>query len=286
MKIAICFFMFLVFFVPLIGVSAGQGGDSERGVVTLTALQVRSAVDIEAAIQQATAQGTRPGTVLLDGKKGVFVLSGPDRSVNIFVSNLILRGINNPVIQGCADGLFFDDFPLVHIRVENITFVCDANGIVASGAFKDVTVRNNLFRAASYGIGLGGASSGWLITGNVIQSGADAVRIHGAERVVITNNHLMGTIGVALFGCTTFQVRRNTITASHQGVLLAQESWDNMVQLNTITGVSAAGIALEPGAVRNRLLANSALCAGREICPTVDATEQTARANTLRDNRP
>ena len=95
-----------------------------------------SAVDIEAAIIQATAEGTRQGMVTLDGKKGAFVFTGEDRSVNIFVSNLTLRGVNQPVIQNCDDGLFFDNFPLENVQVEGITFLCSGDGVEASGSFQ------------------------------------------------------------------------------------------------------------------------------------------------------
>ena len=286
MKLTTCLLILVLLFVPFQAVSAGQG--TERSVVTITAKQVDSADDIEAAIKQATAEGTRPGTVILDGKEGPFVLTGDDRSLNIFVSNLILRGVNQPVIKGCDDGLFFDDlhFPLKHILIEGIAFLCSGDGMEASRTFQDVTLRNNLFQGGNNGIGAGGHSSGWLISGNVIQGGMDAINIRGAERVVISNNHLSGNIGVALLECSTFQVRRNAIQARYQGVLLGQEAWANLVQGNTIMGVSAAGIALEPGVTHNRVLANSVLCAPGNSCLTVDATAAVMKANTIAGNRP
>ncbi len=305
MKIAVCFLIFVALFIPLIGASAGvnsgshndnipdtgqpEPGDTPRAgrqsssAVTLTASQVSSAVDIEAAIIQATAEGTRQGMVTLDGKKGAFVFTGEDRSVNIFVSNLTLRGVNQPVIQNCDDGLFFDNFPLENVQVEGITFLCSGDGVEASGSFQDVTLRNNLFQAANNGIGLGGGSSEWQITGNTIQAGWNAITIHGAKNIMINDNHLAGSIGVALMGCSGSQVRRNAIGGSYQGVLLGQESWQNLVQSNTIIGVSAAGVALEPGSVRNRVLSNSVLCAAGSDCLTVDAQ---GKGNVIEKNRP
>lgn len=47
-----------------------------------------------------------------------------------------------------------------------------------------------------------------------------------------------------------------------------------MVQGNTILGVSAAGIALEPGAAGNRVVANRVLCAPVSHCLTVVATPE------------
>jgi hypothetical protein len=57
----------------------------EQNVETLTANQVVGANDIEAAIQRATLEGTRPGTVILDGRNGPFVYTVDDRSINIFL---------------------------------------------------------------------------------------------------------------------------------------------------------------------------------------------------------
>ena len=45
---------------------------SFQNALTLTADQVDSASDIEAAIKSATAEGKRPGTVILDGRDGAF----------------------------------------------------------------------------------------------------------------------------------------------------------------------------------------------------------------------
>ena len=117
MKRVIFFLIIVLPFIPLGSVFADSQTPS---TITLTAGQVSSAVDIEAAIIGATARGTRPGTVILDGQNGPFVLTGDDRSMNIFVSNLTLRGVNQAVIKNCDDGLFFDSFPLKHILVEGV----------------------------------------------------------------------------------------------------------------------------------------------------------------------
>lgn len=283
MNLITCFLILGLLFGP---VQPAAAENLEKNVITLTARQVDSADDIEAAIIKVTAEGKRPGTVILDGQKGVFVFSGDDRSLNLFVSNLVLRGKNQAVIEACDDGLFFDDFPLKHILVEGIVFLCNGNGVVASGAFQDVTLRDNVFRARNNGISTGGASSGWQITDNLIQGGGDGIHMAGAEKVVISNNHLSGNIGISLLQCSQSQVRRNSIQAAYQGVLLGQESWKNMVQANTILGVSAAGIALEPGVTNNRVLANRVLCTSGSNCQTVDASPDVAEMNTIAGNRP
>lgn len=283
MKLATFSLILVLLFVPFQSTSCAS---ITKNVITLTAGQVDSADDIEAAIIRVTAKDTRPGTIILDGRNGAFVFSGADRSLNIFVSNLVLRGVNQAVIENCDDGLFFDDFPLAHILIEEIAFLCTGDGLEAAGAFRDVTLRNNMFRAGNNGIGAVGPSSGWLITGNLIQADWDGIRMTGAEKVVITSNHLSGKIGIGLLQCSQFRVRRNAIQATYQGVLLGQESRKNMVQANTFLGVSAAGIALEPGVTGNWILANRVLCASGMSCLTVDALPEVAEMNTIAGNHP
>ena len=283
MKLLSFSLIFVLLFFPLQSASAAN---TTKNVITLNAGQVDSADDIEAAIIRATAQGARPGTVILDGRSGPFVFSGLDRSLNIFVSNLVLRGVNQAVIKNCDDGLYFDDFPLAHILVEGIAFFCNGNGVVATGAFQDVTLRNNIFQAVNSGISTGGLSSEWLITGNLIQAGTDGIHMAGAEKVVVSNNHLSGFIGISLLQSSQFQVRGNAIQAAYQGVLIGQESWKNRVQANTVLGVSASGIALEPGVTGNWVLANRVVCAPGASCLTIDALPEVAEVNKIAGNQP
>ena len=281
MKRIIFFLIIVLPFIPLQSVFADSQTPS---TITLTAGQVSSAVDIEAAIISATARGTRPGTVILDGQKGPFVLTADDRSVNIFVSNLTLRGVNQAVIKNCDDGLFFDSFPLKHILVEGIMFLCTGDGVEATGVLRDVTLQNNVFQAANNGIGAGGYSSGWVIAGNLILAGGDGIRMTGAERAVISSNHVSANTGIVLLQCSQSQVHHNAVQATYQGVLLGQESWNNLAQANTILGVSAAGIALEPGVAGNTVAANKVQCALGVNCQTVDASAEIAKRNTIGGN--
>jgi parallel beta-helix repeat protein len=258
----------------------------KQNAVTLTASQVTSAVDIEAAIRNVTAEGTRRGTVILDGREGAFLLSGADRSINIFVSNLVLRGVNGAVIQGCDDGLFFDDFPLTHITIREITFLCNGDGVNASGVFQDVALQHNLFQAGKNGIVVTGASSKWTITGNLILAGLDAVRLTAVEQFEITDNHISGNIAISLLMGTKNAVHDNAIQANYQGIQLGMETGHNTVKGNTILGVSAAGIALEPGVAGNRVSGNLVLCAFETSCLTVDAGSEATEMNTIAGNRP
>jgi hypothetical protein len=254
---------------------------SEQNVETLTANQVIGANDIEAAIKRATADGTRPGTVILDGRNGAFVYTVDDRSINIFVSNLTLLGVNQAVIKNCADGLYFDDFPLKHIKVEGIEFICDGSGVVANGAFEDVTLRDNIFRAGNSGIDIGGASSHWLITENVIEAVHTALVVTGAQKIEITNNQISGNTGIILRQCSESTVQKNVIKAADQGILLSQESWKNLVQMNTIQGVSHSGITLEAGVTGNQILDNTISCAPGTSRVKIEAAPEVVKMNTI-----
>jgi Right handed beta helix region len=265
--------------VPLHPESADSG--LESNTITLTADQLDSADDIEAATKRATTEGTRPGTVILDGRNGAFVFTGADRSLNIFVSNLTLRGVNQAVIKNCGDGLFFDNLPLKNILVEGIEFVCEGSGVAVNGAFENVALYNNIFRAKRIGIGMGGASRDWLIAENVIEADQGGIEITGAEKIVITDNHIFGNTGIILRQCSRFQVQKNDIQAAFQGVRLVQESSQNWVQMNTIVGVSHSGIALESGVTGNQILANRVSCAPGKNCSAVDATPEVAEMNTI-----
>ncbi len=103
-------------------------------------------------INTATANGVRPGMVILDRLKRPSILTTDDRSINIFVSDLALHDVDNAVISACDYGLFFDDFPLKNILVEGITFQYPGDGIDAPVSFQNVTIRNNKFRVKLTGI--------------------------------------------------------------------------------------------------------------------------------------
>ena len=283
MKLAIGTLILVLSIFPFQKASAAT---LEDDTVTITAGVVDSADDIEAAIIKATNSGSRPGTVILDGQNGNFIFTGDDRSLNIFVSSLILRGINQAAIVNCDDGLFFDDFPLENILIEGITFLCTGDGVEATGTFEDVTLSDNIFIARNNGIGMAGNSSGWLINENLIQADGDGIWISGADNVVINKNIISANNGIGLMSCSQMKVRRNTIQAVDQGVLLRQESWKNIVQANAILGVSEAGISLEPGVVANRIITNRVTCAPEMPCLTVEALPEVAGSNKIVGNKP
>jgi parallel beta-helix repeat protein len=284
MKPVICSLFLVLLLTSLLTTPAAA--TAPPNIITLTADQVAGANDIEAAIISATAEGTRPGTVILDGRNGPFIYTGDDRSLNLFVSGLTLRGVNGATIQNCDDGLFFDDFPLKYILVEGIAFYCGGDGVAAGGAFRNITLRNNTFQTGGFGISLGGSSHNWLIANNTISAGADGIRISDAKGIVILSNKVSGYLGIVVMRSSDFQVRYNTIQAVWQGVLLGQESWMNTVKLNTIRGVIQSGVSLEPDVTANKILYNKVSCAPDSDCLTVDVPPEVADLNIVYGNVP
>ena len=99
----------LLLFIPT-GFGSATG-KLPTGVIVLTADQVHTAGDIEYAFHQATGWGTHPGMVVLDGSRGIFQYDsayGQDFDINIFYSDLRLRGENNAVSYRPEDSLVLD----------------------------------------------------------------------------------------------------------------------------------------------------------------------------------
>jgi hypothetical protein len=270
--------------VPLKSISAGW--TSFQNAITLTADQVHSALDIEAAIKTATTNGSRPGTIILDGQKGPFIFTRNDRTVNIFVSNLTILGQNQASIQDCEDGLFLDDFPLENILVEGIEFICSGHGVWTRNESKMVVLRNNIFRTGSTAIDTYLRPSDWLITYNLIETNSVGIVMTGTERFVITHNHINANIGITIHQGSDIKVQKNILHASDQGIQLIKLSLRNLVQMNSIWDVSQSGIFLEPGVRDNQILDNTVVCAPNISCLTVDATPELAEMNTIDGNRP
>jgi nitrous oxidase accessory protein NosD len=252
--------------------------------VTLTADQVKSAVDIEGAISRVTADGTRPGTVILDGQKGAFVYTEDDWAINLWRSNLNLLGVNGAKFENCDGGLSFDDVKLENILVEGIEFNCTGNAISSNGAHKNVTLRDNIIRSVQTAISLAGLPDGWSITQNKIESEGDGIEINGGRKVLISNNQIVGISGIILRNCDSFQIFENEITASDQGILVGLISTKNLIEKNTIQNVSRVGITLEPGAKNNQILNNVLTCTRPVRCIIVDAQGEAAEANTISGN--
>lgn len=239
--------------------------------VELTRDDVTSATDIEAAIQVATAGGTEPGTVILNGGAGPFEYTHDDRSINIAVSDLTLRGINSAKIANCADGLFFDEIPVSDILINGIIFDCLGNGIawVGPGPRERVTVRNNLIQGGANGIVIAD-SLDWKIASNIItSSSAAAVELIGGAATKLSDNRLIGLAGVrlafdpavpGLSPPAEHRIVENRIEAFQNGIRLDDAAVDNLVADNSICLHTAPGpaIFLGPDTSDNKVRENTA----------------------------
>ena len=155
--------------------------EAKAATVTLTAAHVSSAIDIEAAIHKVTLEGKRPATILLDGRDGPFRYTGLDQSINIFFSNLTIRGINDAYFSN-SEGFYLDDVAADNLIIENLTMKCNVDCIGGVGSHNQVTVRNNLFMAGTTGIGVRDGSR-WVISRNTILAGAYGIHlIHTPKR--------------------------------------------------------------------------------------------------------
>jgi nitrous oxidase accessory protein NosD len=264
---------------------ARAGGDSPSTVV-LTADMVHSAIDIESAFHQATAWGTRPGVVVLDGRLGAFEYDPeePDKDINIFYSNLTLRGKNGAVLHG--GGINLDGMPLANITIEGLEMHCPADCITSpDGVHRDVSVLRNRLYAENFGIGVGG-TDGWTIRENTIYAGWSAVHLYHTAEITIMKNGLLGDIAVMLIGASSSQVTNNVIAGKWQGVVLGESAQANQVIANAITGVQASGIALDQSVKGNHVHGNHVFCAPGSACLTVEADAATWQENKISGNQP
>ncbi len=282
MKTLSILFSLSLFFMTFNPVSAQP--EPKSAVLTLTAKQVTSAIDIETAIHQVTLEGQRPGVIILDGREGPFKYAGPDRSINIFFSNLTLRGANNAFFPD-TDGVYIDHVPADHLVIENLVMKCSGDCIGMVGTHNHVIVRNNVLTSGAMGIGVNGGSS-WSITNNTIQAKVFAIFLIGTQNATVMNNHLSGYLGIVLDGARLSNVRENAISSGWQGVLLKSEASRNLVANNSILGIQQGGVSLEPGVQGNTIRSNTVLCAYDAPCVTVDAGPAEVEANTVKENRP
>jgi hypothetical protein len=220
---------------------ASSAGGAASNTVVLTADRVQSAPDIEAAILLATDGGTQPGTVILDGLGGPFVYApdAEDVDINIFVSNLTLRGAHRAVLQG--GGITLDGMPLSNITIEMLEIQCPADCITSpDGLHQNVKVRNNRIEAPNFGIAVGPGAVDWLIEKNRITS---------------------GNIAVQLVSTTGIKVVNNQLSAGVWGVMLESACQKNQIIANSIVDVQVGGIALGPETLENKVHANRVTCA-------------------------
>lgn len=279
--------LLLALLLTITGTGASPMDADSPHTVLLTAQDVRTASDIEAAFHEATGWGAHPGVVVLDGSQGPFVYEiadGNDYAINIFYSNLTLRGINGAEIAG-GEGIVFDNLLLNRVEIRDLTLRCDTDCIISWGANTGVRIHHNRIYAGGLGIQIA-QTSGWSVQDNLVQAGGVALDLIDASEIVARRNRLSGFIPVMLSNSSYVQVTGNTLQGQWQGVLLRSPGDHNLVSANAITGVEAAGIILEPGVYANRILANRVTCAEGSACQTVIADPETWEANIIKGNLP
>lgn len=281
------FYLMLAFLVLVAPSIPSPMAANAPGTIVLMAEDVTSAVDIEAAIQQATQWGARPGKVILDGSQGPFVYTeedGADRTINLFYSHLILRGKNKAILSN-SDGIFFDEVHAEHILIADFSMNCLADCIVSWGDHKDVRIQNMQLLAGGIGIQVA-QTEGWLIRNNKITAGSTAVEVLDANLIKINQNRLAGNIPIKFQNAKKCQAAQNNLKGSWQGVLLTSPSSENIVIRNRIKGVESSGVALEPGTYKNTIIRNVVICATGADCLTVDADKPTLADNHVVGNQP
>lgn len=256
-------------------------------VVVLSADQVHTAIDIENALKAATADGTRPGQVVLDGSRGIFQYDsayGNDFDINIFYSDVVLRGDNRAVIQG--GGINLDGMTLENITIQNLGMVCPADCISSpSGIHLGVNIIENWLIANNIGIQVMKTDE-WVIQQNTIQAGSMGIQLVETSGITVKNNRIAGEFPILLQEADHSVIQGNTLLGSWQGVRLLTPSNNNQVISNMILGVQAAGISLEPGTYENHIHSNLVKCARGYACLTVDAPGSAAEENYIWGNRP
>lgn len=242
--------------IGLLGAIPGSAGE-----VVLTARDVTSATDIEAAINEATASGTQPGTVVLDGGFGEFVYLDDDRAVNIGLSDLVLRGINHARLVNCDAGVFFNENAVSNILIDGITFDCPGgDGIhsIGAGPRENVVVRNSVVKGRLFGLSVGGAID-WHVIDSIIIGLAAGVAFDSSDGVDLANNVIIGGDGIRLDGTTAYDVSGNRIeTIVGTGVRLENVADDNRIVRNQICvrRGSGPGIVLGPETSDNTVRGN------------------------------
>jgi hypothetical protein len=249
--------------------------------LTLTALAVSSAADIENAARDVTAGGTRPGILYLDGADGPFVYEGDDRTINIFYTNLKFIGKNQASFPNADDGFFFDDVYINNIHIENLFMVCKGSAVTGAGRPQNVEVRSSTFQTGGPALIIQ-QGQGVQILGNTISADQLGVQILGGSAIFTSYNQISAPEGIRLEGVQQSAAAYNTIDAG-QGITLLGEASTNQIFQNVMFNVQRAGIALQPGTKENHVRDNRVACAREADCQTVD---DPAEGNDVRSNLP
>lgn len=257
--------------------------------VVLDASQVTSARDIEVAIDTATAYGTRPGIVTLDGSKGKFEYTSDDRSINIYYSNITIRSFNWATIGNCDDGVFFDDTTTNNIVIEGIELVClNGHSVYAPflGQHHNVILRNNYLES-----GLAPAinilqGDYWTITGNQILSLGTGIYLNETGGTIIHKNMIRANVGIELYNSGyANEVTNNKITGFWRGVVLSGKTLGNTISNNKFDQIQEAGIVFTDIVAGNRVTGNRIACWPGIPCTAVIAEPINYEQNKINGNK-
>jgi hypothetical protein len=244
-----------------------------KSEVILNASQVTSALDIEHAIDAATSYGTRPGIVTLDSSKGKFEYTGPDRSINLYFSNITLRSLNHATIGNCDDGVFFDDLTANNIIIEGIAFVCYTGHAVYAPFLTQhhyVILRNNYFESGSAPAINILHGDNWTITYNQVLSLGTGIYLNETGGTLIRSNTIRANIGVVLYrsGYDSI-VSNNNITAWYQGIVLSGKTLRNKITANKMYRIQNSGIVFTDIVAGNQITDNQITCWPGVSCTAV-----------------
>lgn len=214
-------------------------GMGNPNTVVITASQVAGANDIEYAIEVATQNGTRPGTVILDARDGDFVYTGADRSINIYSPGVTLRSENGARIANCADGVFFDNFTTSQVTIEGIEFECSGVGIIAPwGTHENLTVRDNTI-ISPVGISLHQIQGAKMIGNNIIAEWRGISLDPGTNDNKIISNVISGVQESGIFldeGVINNKVHGNKVTCAPGHSCLTVNASPEVFLTNKISG--------------------------------------------------
>jgi parallel beta-helix repeat protein len=260
-----------------------------KSEVVLDASQVTSARDIEMAIDTATAFGSRPGIVTLDGSKGKFEYTGDDRSINLYYSNITIRSFNWATIGNCDNGVFFDDTTANNIVIEGVELVClNGHSVYAPflGQHHNVVLRNNYFESGSAPAINILQGDYWTISGNQILSLGTGIYLNETGGTLIRKNTIQANIGIELYNSGYDNiVTNNNIAGRWQGIVLSGKTLGNIVTLNKLSQIQDAGIVFTDIVAGNRVTGNKIACWPGIPCVAVNADPVNYEQNRIAGNK-
>lgn len=278
----------------LLAIGSLAVGTAQARTVVLTPGDVVNGIEINAALDAATQNGSEPGRVVFDGQGTGFTCTinedNPDVSKLTYIqySNVQLVGINGANTGAGICNVVIADAPLENILIEGLkvaNFIEEGTGISARGLSprRNVTLRHNDISGA---IAIQAFNPvDWTIHNNTIGRARDEViALSGAHNVEISGNTITGEPGIILFPSTTQDSTGNRIIANRisgsNGIWLRTGATHNLVSLNR--GLCPV-VILDAGTTLNKVLFN---WAPRESCGAGGAVLDYGTDNKVVGNRP